>query len=334
MFSVLNARKIIGQKIRLSSYTCVVVPQEIVASGNSPDFFEPQLDGLASEIQHGAADYEILTHIFGREIDISRVQSNSKFIIEDSCLSWSPGQDKIRGDAVLYSLNISKPLSTIWGGILGTNDWALHQEILLHRRKLIKKPLLHEFRVAFSLLFSCIIYNKITYTLAHYLKGVCPLSNKPTYSLKNFTRPKNFNWPLSKLQCAVALRQLNRFHETQEKRRIIAAHYFEQLNDVPSIKLPHSGNFDNPTHFIIRHKKANNLRVELYKRGINTGNPIDYTCALLDMFKSDLSCAFDRTDSLSRETIALPFYTQLRRADVIKITSAIKSICTNPEFNE
>jgi perosamine synthetase len=327
LYCLLHSPDTAQRDVLVSSYTCVVVPQEVLESGNRPRFFEPDDRGVASPGQHGVCEIEIVTHMFGREVDIGRISNRPRLLIEDACLSWSPASGKSRGDAVLFSLNLSKQLTTLWGGVLATGDAALHARVEKTWASLRHKPPLLELITFLRLLMASALYTKPGYTLAHLVKRVTGLGNAPTYSLDAVERPANAFAPLSRLQCELGFRQLRRLPVTTRRRHELAQLYRSELQDIPGIELQADGEIENPSHVLIRCERAAELRRELYALGINTGNPIDYTCAQLPMFAGapGTSADYSRSARLARDTIALPFYVQLGDEDVRRISSSVRA---------
>lgn len=321
LFCVLKAAGVVQREVLVSSYTCVVVPQEVRLSGNSPRFFEPADGALASPSQHGVADVEIVTHMFGRRVDIDGITVRPKLLIEDSCLSWSSGVGRARGDVVLLSLNLSKQLTTLWGGIVATDDANLHAAIERTWESLRRRPRAHGGVTFLKLAAALGLYSRTGYTLAHAIKRITGWGNQPNYSLDAAERPNNAFAPLTPAQCGLAERQLRRLPQALERRREIARLYMAELAGMAGIELPLAAEIADPSHFVIRTRKAPALRRALYALGVNTGNPIGYTCAQLPMFADAPGASQDYSGSADRaaDSVALPFHLRLADRDVRRI---------------
>lgn len=327
LYCLLRSSGIAAGEVLVSSYTCVVVPQEVLASGHTPRFFEPAEGLIASPEQHGLTDIEIVTHIYGSQVDIGGIQSRPRLLIEDSCLSWAPSAGGPRGDVVMFSLNLSKQVTTLWGGVLATDDDALHDQVERTWAQESHRPVAHELKTFFQLLAAILLYSKPGYTLAHLVKRITGLSNTPNYSLEAPHRPANAFAPMTRLQCVLAELQLARLPEAMRRRRELARLYRTELQDLVDLELPDEAELTNPSHFIVRCEQAQAIRRELYALGVNTGNPIDYTCAKLQMFAGAPGTDEDYSISARRAltTIALPFHLHLTNRDVLRICVAMRT---------
>jgi len=126
-----------------------------------------------------------------------------------------------------------------------------------------------------------------------------------------------YNYRLSDINCAIGLAQLERIEEILQKRRQVAGWYKERLKDIDWIIVPE----DRKSWFVyvIRVKKdRDQLMSKLQERGIGCRNyfhPIHLTPFYLREFgykRGDFPVA----EMVARETIALPFFNNLKEKEV------------------
>ena len=121
----------------MPAYTCSVVAHAVVASGNRPRFVDIALPDYNMDLDCVEAALSertgavIATHLFGYPLDVSRLQeivsaAEARFgtriaIIQDCAHSFEArfdGRSVSRaGDVAFYGLNISKIMTSIFGGM-------------------------------------------------------------------------------------------------------------------------------------------------------------------------------------------------------------------------
>ena len=136
LWAFFNACNIVNAEIIMPAYTCVVVAHAIVLSRNIPRFVDITLFDYNSNLdQLEAAMNErtravVATHLFGYPLDVDQLNAivrNAEarygqkiWIIQDCAHSFGARwQGKLvcnEGDAALFGLNISKTITSIFGG--------------------------------------------------------------------------------------------------------------------------------------------------------------------------------------------------------------------------
>jgi dTDP-4-amino-4,6-dideoxygalactose transaminase len=124
------------------AYTCVVVPNAIVLSGNIPVFvdcqeggFNMSLEGIEKAITPKTRAI-VATHLFGYPMDVHAVDEIARrasekydhkiYVIQDCAHSygarWNGELVTKYGDAAVFGCNISKLINSIFGGVVTTNN--------------------------------------------------------------------------------------------------------------------------------------------------------------------------------------------------------------------
>ena len=129
-----------GVEVICPAYTCVVVAHAIVSSGNTPVFIDCGADDFNMDLDAAEAAITartgaiIATSLFGHPVDIDRTDAlraahPGVLMIQDCAHSfdaaWRGRAVQQAGDFALFGLNISKLLTSIFGGMLTTDDAGL-----------------------------------------------------------------------------------------------------------------------------------------------------------------------------------------------------------------
>jgi dTDP-4-amino-4,6-dideoxygalactose transaminase len=330
------------------AYTCVVVAHATVLSGNSPVFVDCNLSDYNMDLEHFAtAIHEktrvvIPTHLFGYPMNVDEVNGivrsaekryGHKIWIVHDCAhsfgaSWQGSLVCGAGDVALYGLNISKMITSIFGGMLTTNDDALADKIRRWRDSHFRKPSF--VKSLFRRLYLVAVYpafNDSLYGLVYLLQSETPLLNALTkaYHLddKIHFPPDSMDFMLG-VEAEVGQRQLEKYDEIVTRRRESAEIYNEILS--------HSGKFDLPplvegatySHYVIRVPDRDAIMEAMARRGIQLGQLIEYSIPNMEAYR-DFADPPQFPNSLfcSQHTINLPIHPRLKPAQIEKIARVL-----------
>jgi len=147
-----------------------------------------------------------------------------------------------------------------------------------------------------------------------------------------------YNYRLDELSCALGIAQLNRINEILEKRTKVAKMYNERLRDFPEIEIPYVAPEVKMSWFVyvIRisqnysPKDRDKIIKNLAKKGIQCG--IYFPSIHLQPFYRKMfgykSGDFPICESVSKRTIALPFYNNLKEKEIDFVVKNLKEIIT------
>lgn len=143
-----------------------------------------------------------------------------------------------------------------------------------------------------------------------------------------------YNYRMSEFQAALGRTQLARLPEILERRRQVALAYQEELRDCEDVQLPPG--LDNPATswfiYLIRLSERftsadrHEVRRRLLEEGVETGayfSPIHLQKFYVEQF-SFAPGDFPITEFIAARTIALPFYTNLKREDIRYACDSLK----------
>jgi dTDP-4-amino-4,6-dideoxygalactose transaminase len=172
-----------GDEVVLTSFTCLAVPTAVLASGAIPKYcdinpftLDIDLKSLKQNITNKTKAV-ILQHTLGLVSNISEVKEIIKdkeiVLIEDCALSMGSAYKGsllgTMGDASIFSLELSKTLSSGWGGILVVNNKTLAKAVAKEYKQIGELNYFKSLRMAIQLGISGILYHPNIYPIGKYI---------------------------------------------------------------------------------------------------------------------------------------------------------------------
>ena len=192
LWAFFKALGIEGAEIVQPAYTCSVVGHATVLSGNIPVFVDISLNDYNMDLELfrkaiTAKTRAVLpTHLFGYPMDVDSIEqivreAESRFgqriyIIQDCAHSFEAewqGKSVINaGDGALFGLNISKQITSIFGGMFTTNDDELASKLLAFRdQNFSEKTMLEKLARMVYLPLSALAFTDPVYSLTYWLQN-------------------------------------------------------------------------------------------------------------------------------------------------------------------
>ncbi|HKJ67123.1 MAG TPA: DegT/DnrJ/EryC1/StrS family aminotransferase [bacterium] len=322
---LLEAMGLQNKEIICPAYTCVVVPHAIVYSGNTPVFvdcapddFNMDLD-LAEQAITENTGAIIPTSLFGYPVDLDRLNAVRNHhpdvkIIQDCAHSFQAGWNSRpvnkEGIAALYGLNISKLLTSIFGGMITTDDHTLYRKLKAHRDERQSPPSWQKGLKRFL-----------------YLMAVYPTFWGPVYGMVNrlersglidrFVRyydetsidmPDDYLIGMSPVEGRVGRANLHKYDRIIASRRDAAQYYHEILPHRPDFIHPPVVNGATYSHYVVEVQDRQWWLQQGLKRGVQLGWLIEYTIPEMNAYGSHPPDAFPNAARLARHTINLPVW--------------------------
>lgn len=328
LWAFLKAVGVCGADVVTPSYTCSVVAHAVSLSCNNPKFVDIQLNdynmdlvGLSDAIDENTRAV-IATHIFGYPFDLESLESivktaESKYghkiwIIQDCAHSfaatWKGRQVTTSGDVALYGLNISKMITSIFGGMLTFTDKELAARIREWRDAHFRepgrlKPLLRRL----YLLAALTAFNEVIYGFTWWLQNKTPFLNRLTkaYHLDDKIHfPPDYLDQMLDVEANVGIVQLQKYDRIIQRRRENAAWYDMNLPDRNDWTLPPIVQGATYSHYVIRTQNRESILRTCAKQKIELGQLIDYNVADLKSYSGIAHCPNSR--AASETVINLP----------------------------
>lgn len=348
---LLEAAGLSGAEVITPAYTCVVVQHAVVLSGNVPVFvdntlvdYNMDLDQVAEAVgpRTGAI---VATHLFGFPLDVDRLRTvvteaerrlGRKILVIQDCAHAFGARWRGRlvcgaGDAGLFGLNISKLVSSIFGGMLTFPDAALAARVRAWRDARLRAPGAGKTvrRLAY-LAATYPAFHAWGYGLVHWLQYRTPLLDRLTraYHLDGAIHFPPDAWErMLPLEARVGLVQLAKHDAMVARRRAHAERYLDALGGVPGWVLPPRVEGATWSHFPVRVPDRAAAVAHFARYGVHVGEVVEYSVAELPAYRRfaegrDLPNA----RLCSRHMINLPVHPQLDDAARERVIDAARRL--------
>jgi len=349
LWAFFKALGIEGAEVIMPAYTCVVVAHAIVLSGNTPRFVDITLHDYNMDLEQVEAAINertraiIATHLFGYPLNVDRLGAivraaearlgHKIWVVQDCAHAFGARwQGKLvcnEGDAALFGLNISKMITSVFGGMITTNDPKLYEKLRAFRDKHFIQPgLLKHIRRFLYLLAVYLAFNERLYGLVNWLQEKTPLLDRLTkaYHLDDQIHfPPDYLDRMIELEARVGLAQLRKYPQIVRHRQENARYYTEKLQGIPGWTLPPLVEGATYSHYVGRVPDRPGLLSALRRRGVQLGQLIEYSVPHMPAYRRYAE-GQHFPDSLlcSRHTINLPISPILREGDLDRVVSTVR----------
>ncbi len=284
----------------------------------------------------------LVTHLSGFATDMDRIREISEEtnvpFLEDCSQAFGSSYKGRKlgtfGKAAIFSLSLLKPVCTLFGGMVLSNNKELLEKLRQEKKELggiDRVPLIIEAIKNFVVKTATL---KLVF--GFFVFPLLKLFSAPMDFFSRFQRanktvelrkelPKGFFVNFSSQQALLGLEQLSSVHEREKKKIQNAKHLYELIdnNIIHKIKL-----LDSCYHtfwtFPIGAKDISHFKKYLAKNGI------DCTSYLLSVLSdevefSGLNLSAPQASRIKKETIIIPVYPSLSQAEVEYLASVINS---------
>ncbi len=322
---LLEALGLRDKEIICPAYTCVVVPHATVYSGNKPVFIDCGKDdfnmdlAMAEEAITEKTGAIIATSLFGYPVDLDRLDRIKKAhpdirVIQDCAHSfaaeWKNRPVQKAGDAALFGLNISKMITSIFGGIVTTDDGDLAARIALLRRQKLKKASFAKSAKRFLYLIAIYAaFSESTYRFVNYLERSEFLDPYVQYfDERRIDMPDDYLESLCSVEARVGIVNLLRYNNLIARRRAAAEYYFNHLKNTDEFKLPPEHPGATYSHFVVQVSDRKKWLEKGLESGIQLGQLIEYSIPEMSAYGLHSLDEFPMAGRFSRHTINLPVW--------------------------
>lgn len=291
---LLEALGLSGREVIVPAYTCVVVAHSVMLSGNRPVFvdcpatdFNMDLDAAESLVTERTGAL-IATSIFGYPVDLDRLERIRRrhpqlAIIQDCAHSygarWKGRPVNREGVAAIFGINISKLITSIFGGMVTTDDEGLAARLRELRRARVREPGLS--KTVKRLAYLVAVYPAFTralYPLVHGLQHAGWLDRFVRYyDEARIDMPSDHLVGMTDVEARVGLVQIRRYREILETRLRRAEAWRRLLAGVPGIELPPAVEGATYSHCVGLVADRNAWAEAWARHGVELGTIIDYT---------------------------------------------------------
>ena len=215
-------------EVLLSSYSCLAVPTAVIAAGARPTYcdIDPKTLNVTADAVMTAISPKtkvvVVQHTLGSIAPVEKIKQmlhgSGIWVIEDCALSLGSQHQGVSvgqlGDAAIFSMELSKTVSTGWGGLLVVHDKALALQVGAQYERIQALPFLRSLQMSIQTAISALCYMPNIYWLGKYIIAVgfkTKLFMKSTPDAENEGQVSSgFVSKLAGLQAALAIHQWKR----------------------------------------------------------------------------------------------------------------------------
>lgn len=340
-----------GAEVIAPSYTCVVVQHAVMLSGNLPVFVDNTMTDYNMDLDQVAAALTprtgaiVATHLFGFPLDIIRLRAivteaeqrygHKIWVIQDCAHAfgarWKGRLVSQDGDTALYGLNISKVMSSIFGGMLTFNDPSLAQRVREWRDVHLASGSRLKSLLRFAYLAATYpAFHQLPYGIVHHLQYRTTLLDRLTkaYHLDEEVRfPPDAAEQMRPIEARVGLAQLQKYGWMIERRRAHAQAYLDGLASVPGWVLPPMPDGATFSHFPVRVPDRQAAVDHFARHGVHLGEVVEYSVGHLPAYQRFAEgAALPNSLYCSEHMINLPVHPQLTDAHARRIVEIARLI--------
>lgn len=337
---LLEAMGLTDREVVCPAYTCVVVPHAIVTSGNKPVFVDSQEQDFNMDLElvpqaiterTGAI---VATSIFGYPVDLDRLDEIREQyphirIIQDCAHSfaaeWKGKSVQKAGDAAIFGLNISKLITSIFGGMITTDDDYLANRLRSLRDNHLKPATLGKsLKRLFYLLAVYPTFFGPIYGLVSRLERSGLLDNfVKYYDDAIIDMPDDFLEMMTKIEARVGFIQISKHRKVIEHRRKTANIYHNALKDRENFQLPPQVEGATYSHYVPRVPERKTIIERALRNNIQLGELIEYSIPEMTAYQKFKYVGGDHAKLMAETTINLPVHCDIDKRAAQRIINFI-----------
>lgn len=301
LFALLKALSLTGGEVIMPAYTCSVVAHAVTLSGNSCRFVDVRLDDYnmdLDQVEAALSDRTVMvlaTHLFGFPLDIDRLSDSVRaaerkfgrriIVIQDCAhafgVRWKGRLVSSAPDAALFGFNISKVLTSIFGGMMTTNDRELAGRLRAWSASHLREPSrVKPTQRRLYLWAATMAFTAPVYSAVRWLQDETPVLDRLTKAYhrdEDIALPPDFLDRMLPVEAQVGLAQLQRYPEIERARRDHARFYLEHLAVPTDWVLPPMVEGATYSHFPVRVPDRAAVVAAFRRAGVQAGEVIEYS---------------------------------------------------------
>lgn len=315
-------------EIIMPAYTCSVVAHAVTLSGNTPRFIDITLANYNMDLDAAEAAINdrtraiIATHTFGYPQDLDRLEAMVKraenryghkvWLMQDCChafgAEWNGRMIGTSGDVAVYAFNISKIMTTIFGGMLTFQNQSLADRVRIWRDINYRKAKrLKKIQRRLYLLAVLFAFNKKFYGITYWLKKNTSILNRWTkaYHLDEIIHfPKDYLDKMLSFEAAVGLAQLKKYQKFINFRKERANYYNQTLPKNKGWAFPPQVDGATYSHYTVRVEDRLAVTKKYADKGLELGDLIQYSIPSLKCYRRNDS--YPNSEIASKTTVNFP----------------------------
>lgn len=336
-----GALNLSGVDVVLPAYTCTVVADAVVASGNVPVFVDIDLTNYNMDIDAMKAALTpktravIATHMYGYPTDVRAIREavgDERVLIIEDCalgiLALAPENAGSRGDIRLYSFGPAKHLFTVQGGVIATDSTEIYEKIRTYRdREMVHLPTALWAKRWLRLLSS---YVPIDGSAVRALRKSMRSGTAPGLDANSMATlvANDYATGFADFQARVGLSQLRKLGTILERRQALAEFYDRELFDIPGLVPAPIVPGANYSHYTIRVKGRDEIGFtrQMRAQGVEVGQVYDHVLPFRERFRAYAKKRHPNTERATREVVNLPIHPGIRIAEAQNVAECARSV--------
>lgn len=339
-----------GADVVQPAYTCSVVAHATVISGNAPRFVDARLPDFTMDLADLDAAITartravIVTHLFGYPMDLDatreivqaaeRRHGHRIWILQDCAHAfgarWKGRLVSGEADAAVFGLNISKTITSIFGGMLTTNDARVADAVRQWRDGRMTVPsALHSFARRGYWLAALAAFTRAGYAATHFLQTRTPVLDRLTQAYHRDAEvrfPPDAGIGMAPIEARIGLTQLARYDAFVAAREAQVHAYDEALRGIDGVERPPIVDGATYSHYVVRVADPEWWVRALAAHGVELGRVIDYSVPHMPAYAGvDTRSAFPVARACSRGVINLPLSPSLTARDIVRVIDGLRA---------
>ncbi len=345
---LLDALGLRGREVVCPAYTCIVVPHAIVYAGCEPVFvdcaegsFNMDLDAAEATINDRTGAL-IATSLFGYPVDLDRLdrirQRHPELDVIQDCAhsfaaEWRGRPVHRQGAAAIFGLNVSKLMTSIFGGMVTTDDDDLAARLRARAAARLRPSTWRKsLRRLGYLLAAYPTFSRGGYGLVNGLERLGLLASFVRYYDEGeIDMPADHLEAMTAVEARVGRAQLRRYREIVAARRSRARRYDESARDLPGLDLPPLVEGATYSHYVpVTEQRADLLR-RARRHGVQLGEVVEYTVPSMRAYRDRAGSTgtFPVSERYSRQVVNLPIHAGMTPAALERTVRVLRR-CLRP----
>ncbi len=310
-------------EVIMPAYTCLVVAEAVVVSGNQPVFVDIDLAdynmdiGAIKDALTSRTRAIIATHMHGYPADLTAIRATADddriVIIEDAALLGPV--TGLQGDITIYSLSPGKHLYAVRGGILVTNSAELYEKLKAHQdREMNSLPWQVWAKRLARMVTGYMMLNASMFELWNRINQMGPMQRaRNKLGLAQIEMPGDYATAFADFQGRVGLAQLRKIDTILARHCAWAEYYDRELRDVPGISPAPIIAGATYSHYAARVERRDDIRFHqrMQVRGVEVGTAFNYALPYLKPYRPYAKGKYPQAERAAREVVNLPNYAGL-----------------------
>lgn len=343
-----------GNEVLLQAFTCNAAVNPVLWNGLKPVYVDCDEDNFNIDIEDlkkkitSESKVIIVQHTFGLPAEMVKIleiaKQNNLILIEDCAHSLGAEYYKQKvgtfGNAAFFSFSRDKIISSVYGGMVVTDDDDLAKKIKEFQQEIkhpsccwILQQLMHPILMNFLILpFYKVLLGKILLVLSQWLHI---LSKAVHWKEKQGRKPSYFPRRMPNALAVLAFNQFKKLDRFYEHRKDLADFYYDEFKtssfDVAKNLSSESLNFAGRKHsflrFTIRHPAAHKIIKKAWRKNLLIGDwytsPVAPHDTRLNKVGYELGVC-PKAEKLSKQTLNLPTHINISEKEAKKITEFLK----------